>query len=56
MRYYFDGDSNLYGYGDGEAQPFSFPTKVKQMGAIDGRMKIYMEDYVYTYLYVYANC
>ena len=55
MRYYFDGDSNLYGYGDGEAQPFSFPTKVKQMGAIDGRMKIYMEDYVYTYLYQYGK-
>lgn len=52
MRYYFDGDSNLYGY---ETKQNSFPAKVKQMGAIDNRIKIYMEDYVYTYLYQYGR-
>ncbi len=52
MRYYFDGDSNLYGY---ETKQLSFPAKVKQMGAIDNRIKIYMEDYVYTYLYQYGR-
>lgn len=52
MRYYFDGDSNLYGY---ETNQNSFPAKVKQMGAIENRIKIYMEDYVYTYLYQYGR-
>ena len=54
MRYYFDGDSNLYGYHSDE-KPFTFPTKVKQMGAVDHRRKIYVEDYVYTYLYQYGK-
>lgn len=54
MRYYFDGDSNLYGYHSDE-KPFAFPTKVKQMGAVDHRRKIYGEDYVYTYLYQYGK-
>lgn len=54
MRYYFDGDSNLYGYHSDE-KPFAFPTKVKQMGAVDHRRKIYVEDYVYTYLYQYGK-
>ena len=54
MRYYFDGDSNLYGYHS-EEKPFTFPTKVKQMGAVDHRRKIYVEDYVYTYLYQYGK-
>lgn len=54
MRYYFDGDSNLYGYQSDE-KPFTFPTKVKQMGVIDHRRKIYVEDYVYTYLYQYGK-
>ena len=54
MRYYFDGDSNLYGYHSNE-KPFTFPTKVKQMGAVDHRRKIYVEDYVYTYLYQYGK-
>ena len=54
MRYYFDGDSNLYGYHSDE-KPFTFPTKVKQMGAVDHRRKIYVEDFVYTYLYQYGK-
>lgn len=54
MRYYFDGDSNLYGY-DSDEKSFTFPTKVKQMGAVDHRRKIYVEDYVYTYLYQYGK-
>lgn len=54
MQYYFDGDSNLYG-GHGEDNPFSPPTKTKQMGSIEHRVKIYVEDYVYTYLYQYGK-
>jgi LysM repeat protein/proteasome lid subunit RPN8/RPN11 len=34
---------------------FKFPSYVKQMGNIDKRLKIYMEDYVHTYLYQYAH-
>lgn len=34
---------------------FFFPNNVKQIGAMDDEMKIYMEDYVYTYLYQYAK-
>ncbi len=36
-------------------EEFFFPSNVKQMGAMDDEMKIYMEDYVYTYLYQYAK-
>ena len=54
MRYYFDGDSNLYEYG-AEDKPMTLPSKVRQMGAVEGKVKIYMEDYVYTYLYQYAG-
>lgn len=53
MRYDFTDEHNLYGYG--ETDDFSFPAKVKQIGAIDTQMKIYMEDYVYTYLYQYGK-
>lgn len=53
MRYYFDGDNNLYGHSqEGE---FSLPSKTKQMGSIENEVKIYMEDYVYTYLYQYGK-
>ena len=53
MRYYFDGDNNLYGRTqEGE---FSLPSKTKQMGSIENEVKIYMEDYVYTYLYQYGK-
>ena len=47
MRYYFDGDNNLYGRTqEGE---FSLPSKTKQMGSIENEVKIYMEDYVTPY-------
>ena len=52
MQYYFDGDSNLYGYTGKE---FSAPAKTKQMGSVENHVKIYMEDYVYTYLYQYGR-
>lgn len=53
MRYYFDGDNNLYGHSHEEA--FSLPSKTKQMGSIESEIKIYVEDYVYTYLYQYGK-
>lgn len=54
MQFIFNEDSNLYGYADGEDE-FEFPSNIKQMGSIDDNIKIYMEDYVYTYLYQYAK-
>jgi LysM repeat protein len=33
----------------------AFPTNVRQMGAVDDGLRIYMEDYVHTYLYQYAR-
>ena len=55
MQFLFDNDSNLYGYAGAEKNEFEFPTNVKQMGCIEENIKIYMEDYVYTYLYQYAK-
>ena len=52
MEYYFDGDSNLY---DKTEKEFNSPTRVKQMGSIEGNVKIFLEDYVYTYLYQYGR-
>lgn len=52
MEYYFDGDSNLYDKGE---KDFSKPARVKQMGGIENRVKIFVEDYVYTYLYQYGR-
>lgn len=52
MEYYFDGDSNLY---DKAEKEFNTPARVKQMGSIEGSVKIFMEDYVYTYLYQYGR-
>ena len=52
MEYYFDGDSNLYDKGERE---FNSPARVKQMGSIEGNVKIFVEDYVYTYLYQYGR-
>lgn len=52
MEYYFDGDSNLY---DREGGDFSTPARVKQMGGIENNVKIFVEDYVYTYLYQYGR-
>lgn len=52
MEYYFDGDSNLY---DKTEKEFNSPARVKQMGSIEGNVKIFVEDYVYTYLYQYGR-
>ena len=52
MDYYFDGDSNLYGRAEKE---FSTPAKTKQMGSVENQIRIYVEDYVYTYLYQYGR-
>ena len=52
MEYYFDGDSNLY---DKTEKEFSSPARVKQMRSIEGSVKIFVEDYVYTYLYQYGR-
>lgn len=37
------------------SKDFKFPSNIKQMGNVDRDLKIYMEDYVYTYLYQYAR-
>ena len=52
MEYYFDSDSNLY---DKTEKDFHTPGRVKQMGSIENSVKIFMEDYVYTYLYQYGR-
>lgn len=52
MQYYFDGDSNLYGTA---GKKFSMPARTKQMGSIENHVKIFVEDYVYTYLYQYGR-
>lgn len=52
MQYFFDGDSNLYGTAGKE---FSMPARTKQMGSIENHRKIFVEDYVYTYLYQYGR-
>lgn len=52
MEYHFDGDNNLYGRAE---RDFSTPARVKQMGSIENRVKIFVEDYVYTYLYQYGR-
>ncbi len=54
MQFHFNGDSNLYGFDEAD-KDFEFPTNIKQMGCIEDGIKIYMEDYVYTYLYQYAK-
>ena len=55
MRQYYDGDMNLYGYGV-EEELSGLPEKTKQMGALESQIRIYIEDYVYTYLYQYGKC
>lgn len=50
MEYYFDGDSNLY-----DKEEKGMPQRVKQMGSIEDKVKIFVEDYVYTYLYQYGR-
>lgn len=55
MRQYYDGDMNLYGYG-AEEMVSGLPEKTKQMGALESKIRIYIEDYVYIYLYQYGKC
>lgn len=38
-----------------ERESFKFPSNVKQIGSIDDDMKIYVEDYAYTYICQYAR-
>ena len=40
---------------DIETNATAFPTNVRQMGSADDGLRIYMEDYVHTYLYQYAR-
>ncbi|MCD8037071.1 MAG: LysM peptidoglycan-binding domain-containing protein [Clostridiales bacterium] len=40
---------------DFQSNGTAFPTNVRQMGSADDGLKIYMEDYVHTYLYQYAR-
>lgn len=54
MRQYYNSDMNLYGYGIDEDSS-TLPEKTKQMGALESQMRIYIEDYVYTYLYQYGK-
>lgn len=39
-----------------EQNNISLPKNIKQMGSIDESFKIYIEDYVFTYLQQYAKC
>lgn len=34
---------------------FAMPKRTKQMGGIEQRLRIFVEDYVYTYLYQYGR-
>ena len=52
MEHYFEKDSNLY---EREGNTFDTPARVKQMGGMESSIKIFMEDYVYTYLYQYGR-
>lgn len=54
MQYLFNDDSNLYS-AVGEEDDITIPSNVKQIGSIENDIKIYVEDYVYTYLYQYAR-
>lgn len=38
-----------------EKKGFKYPLNIKQMGTIDQSLKVYMEDYVYTYLYQHGK-
>ncbi len=54
MQYLFNDDSNLYS-AVGEEDDITIPSHIKQIGSIENDIKIYVEDYVYTYLYQYAR-
>ena len=55
MHEFFNGDTNLYGYGMKEQTESGLPEKLKQMGNIESQVRIFVEDYVYTYLYQYGK-
>ena len=46
MQYQFDGERE-------RRAEFAMPKRTKQMGGIEQRLRIFVEDYVYTYLYQY---
>lgn len=50
MEHEFPSDSILK-----DSKEFKFPANIKQMGNADRDLKIYLEDYVYTYLYQFAR-
>ena len=52
MENNFEKDSSLY---EREEKGFDTPARVKQMGGVESKIKIFMEDYVYTYLYQYGR-
>ena len=54
MQFLFNDDSNLYSSA-GSDDDTTLPSNVKQMGSIEEGIRIYVEDYVYTYLYQYAR-
>lgn len=47
MRFLFQEDSQLYGCG---TDPNTLPQQTRQVGELEDELRIYMEDYVYTYL------
>lgn len=53
MQYYFEEDDALC--TNAKEKNFSIPAKTKQIGSVEPYVKIYMEDYVYTYLYQYGR-
>lgn len=52
MEYYQDESNRV---GERKEKQFDTPTRVKQMGSVENHVKIFMEDYVYTYLYQYGR-
>ncbi len=48
MQYQFDGERE-------RRAEFAMPKRTKQMGGIEQRLRIFVEDYVYTYLYQYGK-
>lgn len=54
MQFLFNDDSNLYS-AIGEKDNITLPSNTKQIGSIENDIKIYVEDYVHTYLYQYAR-
>lgn len=54
MQFFFNDDSNLYS-AVGDEEEATLPSNIKQIGSIEEDIKIYVEDYVHTYLYQYAR-